>query len=153
MTESLISAAPEGLRQDVRPPIAMDPAPTSGAAEGLPHSERRTACPRPHITPIVWPGCAVEGDYPLDHPYVRRFWTALIGPGAVADLLRLATAAQRGRSLLRPVHLPTLTRVGLVTHEAQRVMVRTTVPRLTPTDIRSLHPALREEHRRLRPAT
>jgi hypothetical protein len=78
---------------------------------------------------------------------VRRFWTALIGPGAVADLLRLATAAQRGRSLLRPVHLPTLTRAGLVVYDGRQVLVRTTVPRLEPGDLRRLHPALREEHR------
>lgn len=126
----------------------MDPAPTSGAAEGLPHPHRRTAQPRTHITPVVW-ACWNGADYPLDHPYVRRFWTALIGPGAVADLLRLATAAQRGRSLLRPVHLPTLTRAGLVTHDGNRVMVRTTIPRLSASDIRRLHPALREEHRSL----
>ena len=148
MTQTQISAAPEGLRQDVRPPIAMDPAPTSGAAEGLPHPHRRTAQPRNDITPIVWT-CRSGADYPLDHPYVRRFWTALIGPGAVADLLRLATAARRGRSLLRPVHLATLTRAGFVTHDGQHVLVRTTIPRLSPDDVRRLHPALRAEHRRL----
>ena len=126
----------------------MDPAPTSGAAEGLPHPRRRTAQERPHITPDVWT-CYHNADYPLDHPYVRRFWTALIGPGAVADLLRLATAAQRGRSLLRPVHLPALTRAGFVTHDGNRVMVRTTVPRLSADDVRRLHPSLREEHRHL----
>ena len=146
MNPSQISAAPEGLRQDVRPPIAMEPAPSSGAAEGLLHPQRRTAQSRPHITPAIWK-CRTGADYPLNHPYVRRFWTALIGPGAVADLLRLATAAQRGRSLLRPIHLPTLTRAGFVSHDGERVLVRTTVPRLSPDDVRRLHPALREEHR------
>ena len=126
----------------------MDPAPTSGAAEGLPDAKRRTAQPRSHITPVAWT-CRTGTDYPLDHPYVRRFWTALIGPGAVADLLRLATAARRGRSLLRPVHLATLTRAGLVTQAGEQVLVRTSVPRLGPDDVRRLHPALREEHRKL----
>ena len=126
----------------------MDPAPTSGAAEGLPHPHRRTAQPRTHITPVVW-ACWNGADYPLDHPYVRRFWTALIGPGAVADLLRLATAAQRGRSLLRPVHLPTLTRAGFVTHAGNRSWSAPPSLASAPSDIRRLHPALREEHRSL----
>jgi hypothetical protein len=126
----------------------MDPAPTSGAAEGLPHPQRRTAQLRSHIAPVAWT-CRTGADYSLDHPYVRRFWTALIGPGAVADLLRLATAAQRGRSLLRPVHLAALTRAGLVTQAGGQVLVRTTIPRLGPDAVRRLHPALREEHRKL----
>ena len=126
----------------------MDPAPTSGAAEGLPHPHRRTAQPRTHITPVVW-ACRNGADYPLDHPYVRRFWTALIGPGAVADLLRLATAARRGRSLLRPLNLATLTRAGFVTQAGEQVLVRTTAPRLSPDDVRRLHTALREQHRKL----
>ena len=52
MNPSQISAAPEGLRQDVRPPIAMEPAPSSGAAEGLldvPDLRRVVSGPRdPH---------------------------------------------------------------------------------------------------------
>jgi hypothetical protein len=28
--------------------------------------------------------------YAMTHAYVRRYWVAALGPGAVADLLRLA---------------------------------------------------------------
>jgi hypothetical protein len=96
------------------------------------------------VRPRVWPD-TFDG-YPLHHPYVRRFWTALLGPGAVAELLRLATAAARGRSLPRPIHLRTLARYRLVTSQGDRLLVRATIPRLTPMQVRRLHPQLRVEH-------
>lgn len=47
-------------------------------------------------------------------PYVRRFWVAALGPGAVAELLRLVSAAGRGEDVRLPRYLPHLLRAGLV---------------------------------------
>ncbi|HZD22439.1 MAG TPA: hypothetical protein VE569_03430 [Acidimicrobiia bacterium] len=35
-------------------------------------------------------------------PYVRRFWVAALGPGAVAELLRLISAAGKGEEVRLP---------------------------------------------------
>jgi hypothetical protein len=69
-----------------------------------------------------------------------------MGPGAVADLLRLATAAARDRSLPRPVNLATLMREGLAKREGDRIAVRTAVPILLPSQVHRLPPRLRREH-------
>jgi hypothetical protein len=47
-------------------------------------------------------------------PYVRRFWVAALGPGAVAELLRLVNAARKGEEVRLPRHLPQLLRANLV---------------------------------------
>jgi hypothetical protein len=47
-------------------------------------------------------------------PYVRRFWVAALGPGAVAELLRLVRAAAKGEEVRLPRHLPQLLRANLV---------------------------------------
>lgn len=96
------------------------------------------------VEPEPWPDDDRVG-YPSDHPYVRRYWTAVLGPGAVADLLRLATAAQRGRSLRRPVNLASLTRAGLVRHSDGRILVRTVIPPVPVGSVRRMHPVLRDE--------
>jgi hypothetical protein len=54
-----------------------------------------------------------QGLEPSDH-YVRRFWVAALGPGAVAELLRLVSAAGKGEEVRLPRHLPQLIRAGLV---------------------------------------
>ncbi|HHC07652.1 MAG TPA: hypothetical protein ENK55_02915 [Actinobacteria bacterium] len=100
--------------------------------------------PRPVVTPVLLPD--PRPGYRLDDPYVRRFWVAALGPGAVADLLRLAAAARRGRSLLRPVHLPLLLEHDLARRIGGRIGVRPTVPPLAEHHLRRLHPALRREH-------
>lgn len=79
-------------------------------------------------------------------PYVRRFWTAAIGPGAVADLLRLAAAAAGGRSLPRPVHLDVLLRSGLVTCFDDFVVVPHSVPLLPPRLLAHLPPRIQRLH-------
>jgi hypothetical protein len=81
---------------------------------------------------------------------VRRFWTSAIGPGAVADLLRLAVAARRDRSLPLPVHLHVLIREGLARCSNGLLLVRPTVPPLSVTHVLRLPPALRREHARYR---
>jgi hypothetical protein len=80
---------------------------------------------------------------------VRRYWTALVGPGAVADLLRLTAAARSGRSLRIPLHLELLIAEGLVVRVGSMIAVSPTVPRLSPGHVRRLRPALRAEYREL----
>jgi hypothetical protein len=111
---------------------------------------RPTAATRPQIEPKVWDDPLATLGYPTDHGYVRRFWTAAIGPGAVADLIRLAVAAQRDRSLPRPVSLPQLVREGLCAVEDDTVWVRVTIPPLSRRHVDLLSPKLRREHARHR---
>jgi hypothetical protein len=80
---------------------------------------------------------------------VRRFWTAIVGPGAVADLLRLIAATRSGRRLREPLHLGTLAAEGLIEREGQIVLVRPRVPYLGASQLRRLRPALRAEYRGL----
>ena len=124
----------------------MEAAPLSGAASPSPATVRR----RPLVAPLLWTHRLPAAGYPPDHPYVRRYWTAVLGPGAVADLLRLITAAQRGGSLPEPLHLAELARAGLVRFEPGRVWVRETVPPRSLRHLRRLPPALRGEHRLVR---
>jgi hypothetical protein len=114
---------------------------TPGAAEV---ATRVTALPRPWIHPRLTEP-ATPGHTP-DDPAVRRFWTAVVGPGAVADLLRLTAAARTGRRVRRPVHLPLLLREGLAHWDGRDVLVHPNVPTLAPTHRRRLRPALRVEY-------
>ncbi len=143
MTAPKPSTAPGGsFRRDDRPPIAPDSAPAPGAVDRS--RLRRTVWPRPIISPRVW--TTSEPGYPVTSSYVRTFWTAVLGPGAVADLLRLATAASRDRSLRRPAGLSQLTVFGLVRESAGHIEVRTVIPPLTITHLLALPPAIRRLH-------
>ncbi len=82
------------------------------------------------------------------HPYVRRFWTAGLGPGAVADLLRLVAAAHHRASIRHPLYLAGLVREDLVRHHGGRLWVRTSIPLLPSHLLRRLPPFLRAEHLR-----
>ena len=141
----MTTAAPGALRRDARPPIEMEAAPVPGAAEVIPL--RPTAIPRPYIRPRLAAADGHPGHDP-DDPLVRRYWSALVGPGAVADLLRLTTAARRGRRLRRPLHLPSLLREGLVRRDGEAIVVPDRVPALDNSQQRRLHPSLRAEYRR-----
>ena len=123
--------------------MSMDAAPVPGAEE---IATRVTALPRPWVRPRLLP---LGGDHAPDDPAVRRFWTALVGPGAVADLLRLTAAAHAGREVRRPLHLPVLLREGLVERHGETILVYPRVPGLRPRHLVMLHPALRAEYRRL----
>ena len=114
-----------------------------GAVEGR-AKLRRTVIPRRTVQPVEW--SEPQHGHPVASAYVRTFWTAYLGPGAVADLLRLATAASRGRSLLRPIHLSRLGAAGLVRQLADRVEVRTEIPQLEPHQVRALAPRIRRMH-------
>ncbi|MCL1602173.1 MAG: hypothetical protein M3112_11695 [Actinomycetia bacterium] len=80
------------------------------------------------------------------HVYVRRYWIPIIGPGAVADLLRLTAAAHSGRSLPEPVHLPSLLRARLVRRDADTLIVPDTVRPLDTNLVKRLPPSLRRTH-------
>lgn len=84
--------------------------------------------------------------FPFTDPDARRWWSAVLGPGAVADLLRLATAARRGRSLPRPVHLELLARHGLVRDRGHRLEVVSGFPVIPREWLRRVHPEIRREH-------
>jgi hypothetical protein len=88
------------------------------------------------------------GHEPHD-PAVRRFWTAIVGPGAVADLLRLIAATRSGRRLREPLHLGILAAEGLIERAGPIVLVRPRVPHLGASQLRRLRPALRAEYRSL----
>jgi hypothetical protein len=121
--------------------MSMDAAPVPGAAET---SLRPTALPRPWIRPLLL-DTGRSGHAP-DDPAVRRFWTAVVGPGAVADLLRLTAAAHGGRAVRRPVHLPVLLREGLVERNGDEILVHPRIPTLLPCHLRRLRPCLRAEY-------
>lgn len=125
-------------RRNDRPPI-----PVPGAADRSPIS-RPTVQRRALVRPRLWPAA---GGYPADHPYVRRYWTAAIGPGAVSDLLRLIRAAEKSLSISRPTYTPALARCGLVMGDGRGLWVRATVPELPPFLLRRLPAYLREEAR------
>ena len=130
------------IRRDARPPIAPDSASPPGAVDGS--KLRRTVRPRKIVSPRVW--ATSESGHAASSAYVRTFWTALLGPGAVADLLRLATAASRGRSLRRPLSLSRLCAAGLAREHNGHLEVRVTVPRLTGNQLRTMPPAVRRLH-------
>jgi hypothetical protein len=142
-----ISAASEALlARGVRPPTAPagESAPSSGVADRY-RPQRPTVSQRPDIRPALWPQRSADAGFTTDDPYVRRFWTAAIGPGAVADLMRLAVAAQRDRSLPLPGSVGLLVREDLARWVDGRLFVRPTIPPLSDAQQRRLTPGLRRE--------
>lgn len=137
------AAAPGTIRHDARPPITMDVAPAHlGAAAGL----RPTVVPRAPLRPRL---IADRSGLAPDDPAVRRYWGAVIGPGAVTDLLRLVAAAIDDRAVLRPIHLTDLVREGLALWCHGHLWVAETIPYLSERHTRRLHPALRGEYLRV----
>jgi len=106
---------------------------------------RHTAMQRPVVRAELI-GHHIDGYAPTDH-YVRTFWISVVGPGAVADLLRLAAAAHSGRPLKRPNNLAVLIREGLAQPtEDGTIKVHQLVPQLNAKQVRRLPPALRRQH-------
>ncbi|HUG08089.1 MAG TPA: hypothetical protein VMP13_04245 [Acidimicrobiia bacterium] len=93
---------------------------------------RPTARVRPTVPVRLIP--SDDGLEPSD-PYVRRFWVAALGPGAVAELLRLVSAGRKGEEVRLPRHLPQLLRTGLVTVVDGSLAVRERIPPV-PTEMR-----------------
>jgi hypothetical protein len=79
---------------------------------------------------------------------VRRFWVAAIGSTAVAELLRLVRAAEKGEGVRLPRYLPTLMRAGLVRAEGGWLVVVDRVPEVPKTLRWRFPPTLAAEHKR-----
>lgn len=132
-------AVPGKVRSDDCPPVATDTAPSPGTALRL------SATSRAMVHPRCWPGPQPVGVAHTD-PYVRRYWTAAIGAAAVADLLKLMAAMNADRCIKHPLYLHVLTAEGLVLRFGQVVLVRPTVPHLSPRHLRTLPMWLQKEH-------
>lgn len=107
---------------------------------------RPTVATRPSYRVATSPGPA-EGFRP-DSDYVRRFWVAALGPGAVEDLLRLIRAGGRGSLVRRPLFLSALMVSGLVTVDGGTIAVASRVPPVPPHLTSRMTPAVRREHAR-----
>ncbi len=73
---------------------------------------------------------------------------AAIGPGAVAELMRLVRAGAGGEWVLLPRWLPLLLRCDLVRIDGGAIVVPSLLPRVPTRLQRRFPPGLREEHRR-----
>ncbi len=123
--------------------LARPPETQAAARAGA--SVRPTVRTRPVVPVVLEPG---EGRFEASDPYVRRFWVAAIGPGAVAELLRLIRAAAKGEDVRLPRSLPLLIRAGLVRAEAGRLVVVDRIP-VVPRELRwRFPPSLAADHGR-----
>lgn len=86
---------------------------------------RPTARVRPTVPVVLQP--RESGIDPAD-PYVRKFWVAALGPGAVAELLRMVNAAERGEEVRLPRYLPHLLRADLVSIIDGKLAVVSLIP-------------------------
>ncbi len=145
MPTAPLSTAPRTHRRDAtRPPIATRSAGCPSAVDTNP-TVRRTARPRPLVQPTLW-NAKAPLEFSATHPYVRTFWTAYIGPSAVADYLRLVRAAEKGTEIKRPRSLDRLARDELVRVSERGLEVRTTVPPLSVEQVMRLTPSVRRRH-------
>ena len=136
---SMRYAAPGTVRSDDRPPVATDIAPSPGAAARIPGQQRYRIAPR------LWPHRLSAGIDP-DHPYVRTYWTAVLGPSVVADLLRVISAARCSSTIPHPLFLSVLCWEGLVHYSSRSVWVRDLVPPLDRRHLARLAPSLKQRH-------
>ncbi len=124
-----------------RPPVSN--AVSSGSASV--RAVRPTAQVRPYVPVSLVAG---DGTFPASHAYVRRFWVAALGSGAIAELLRLVRAAEKGEEVRLPRHLPQLLRAGLVTASSGSLQVSNRIPPV-PRELRwRFPPSLAGEHSR-----
>lgn len=127
--------------QPDRPPV------TAPSVRALRAAASPTVSSRPLIRPVALPG--PPGGHRVDEPEIRRFWVAVIGAGAVEDLLRLITASRRGKRIRNPKFLSTLIREGLASSDGKTVVVRNLIPPLGPEHRRRLSPAMRSRYAHL----
>jgi len=142
----MAAVLPEEMHQEARPPVATHVAPPSGRVG------RPSMFIRPLIAPVRLAKAAPFGapgdrrQFDVRHIYVRRYWTALLGPAAIADLLRLAQAAKDGKRLRLPHTMPTLLTEDLVVRLAEtRYGVPVSVKELDRRQLGRLSPALRRQ--------
>ena len=121
-----------------RPPVKD--AVSAGSA-----SVRATARVRPFV-PVEL--VKSDGPFPVSHPYIRRFWVAALGSGAIAELLRLVRAAEKGEEVRLPRYLPQLLRADLVSVTSNAIRVGNRFP-VVPRELRwRFPPSLAGEHSR-----
>lgn len=108
-----------------RPPIS-----SAAGQAGAP--VRPTARIRPTVPVRLIP---TEVGLEASDPYIRKFWVAALGPGAVAELLRLISAAGKGEEVRLPRHLPQLLRAGLVRILEGNIAVQQRIP-IVPVEMR-----------------
>ena len=119
-----------------------DRPPSQIAAGHAGASVRPSARSRP-VVPVV--SVESKGFDPAD-PYVRRFWVAAIGPGAVAELLKLVRSAAKGEEVRLPRSLPLLLKLGLVDVNDGSLVVGTHLPPVPPEMRWRFSPGLAAEH-------
>ena len=128
--------APGSTGRETHPPAIHTPLP--GAMT------RPTVRVRPWITPR--PTKATGPGFAPHSPYVRRFWTAAIGPTAVADLLRLIAAAGTATPIPLPRRTPLLLTTGLIERDGDVLLVPDWIPVLPEHIVRRLPPRLKRVH-------
>jgi hypothetical protein len=103
--------------------------------------------PTARTRPLVSVATTSSGPgYPPHDLYVRRFWTAILGASATAELLRIAEAARKGTQIRRPIHLQNLMEMGLVTVVGGEIQIGDLIPPVPGVLIRRLTPSLRSAH-------
>ncbi len=127
-----------GSGRDARPPHRQALG-LSGA------SVRPTARVRP-VVPVRLESSAAR--FAPTDPYVRRFWVAAIGSAAVAELLRLVRAAEKGEGVRLPRYLPSLIRTGLVKADSGGLVVLDHVPPVPKSLLWRFPPSLAADHSR-----
>jgi hypothetical protein len=91
---------------------------------------------------------AETGLVDVGDPYVRRFWVAAIGPSAVAEVMRVTRAAEKGEDVRLPRHLPMFLRLGFVRVSDGCLIVPSKLP-VVPPELRwRFPPGLAAEHSR-----
>lgn len=84
---------------------------------------------RPLVRPVLHPPpTRAENWWPVTDRRVRYFWTAVLGPAAVADLLRLVAAARSEAAIRRPHRLSALIEHRLVEWRSGTLYVSDVVP-------------------------
>lgn len=111
----------------------------------LDRSSNRFPRTRSFVVDLLHPS---PGGFSPGHEYVRRFWAAAIGRGAIRDLLELFVAGLRQRTVPEPFYLRVLLSAGLVEVIGDRILMPSRVPQLPSVMVTRLSPHLRSDHRR-----
>jgi len=124
--------------------VAPNAAPPEGGSDRT-KGTRATTALRPLIS--VFLIAETTAQFHVTDAYVRRYWTALLGPSTVADLLRMVAAAERSVQIRRPHSLSCLLTEGLVSRSPSGYAVSNTIGPLPAHRLRRLPLFLRTELR------